>query len=287
MPRARAASRQTLTLARNLTLREIRSEYNRTALGRLWSLLNPLATIAIFSLVFGLLFRAEPHVGEHSGLHSYALWVACGIIPWAFTSNAISAGMGSLLANSGLLTKVWFPRWVLVASAVAAKCVTFAIELAVVLVIMAIAGFQNALWLLPGIPGLIGVALLNAIFVLGIALVLSVAVVYFRDVQHLWAVWNQIWFYGTGVVFGTELVVQAQRQLTAEGWSLFGMPLPLLTLFELNPAHQFLEAYRSVLYDFALPSWSTWAQMLAWAAAMLLIGVLVFRRYSGRVVEEL
>ena len=152
---------------------------------------------------------------------------------------------------------------------------------------MAIAGFQNALWLLPGIPGLIGVALLNAIFVLGIALVLSVAVVYFRDVQHLWAVWNQIWFYGTGVVFGTELVVQAQRQLTAEGWSLFGMPLPLLTLFELNPAHQFLEAYRSVLYDFALPSWSTWAQMLAWAAAMLLIGVLVFRRYSGRVVEEL
>lgn len=275
----RLAARPALGLLVNLTLREIRSEYNRTALGRVWSLLNPLATIAIFAIIFGLLFRAEPHVGTNSGLHSYALWVACGIIPWTFVSGAISAGMGSLLANAGLLTKVWFPRWVLVASTVASKTSTHLIELAVLAIVMAVFGGWKVLLLL---PVLVVIAAITACFVLGVALLLAVTVVYFRDLQHLWAVFNQIWFYGTGVVFGTELVVQAEEQLRAAGWSV-----PVLAIFQANPAHQFLEAYRAVLYDFALPEWGTWLQIVLWAAGALAAGWLVFRRFSGRVVEEL
>lgn len=273
------ATRPTLGLLVNLTLREIRSEYNRTALGRLWSLLNPLATIAIFAIIFGLLFRAEPRVGTNSGLHSYALWVACGIIPWTFISGGIMAGMSSLLANAGLLTKVWFPRWVLVGSTVASKTSTHLIELAVLTAVMGIFGGWRVLLF---IPVLAVIALITAAFVLGMALMLSVTLVYFRDLEHLWAVFNQIWFYGTGVVFGVELVAQAEEQLRASGWSV-----PMLAIFQANPAHQFLEAYRSVLYDFALPSWGTWVQIVLWAAGMLLAGWLVFRRFSGRVVEEL
>lgn len=281
---SRFARRPTLGLAWNLTLREIRSQYNRTALGRVWSLLNPLATIAIFAIIFGLLFKAEPHVGTNSGLHSYALWVACGIIPWTFISGGIMKGMSSLLANAGLLTKVWFPRWVLPGSSVASSTATFLTELGVLTIIMACFGGWKVLLY---IPVLLVLVVITAAFVLGLSLLLSVCLVYFRDLEHLWAVFNQVWFYGTGVVFASELVVEAQKQLDADGVNLFGMHLPLVELFNLNPAHQYLEAYRAVLYDFALPGWDVWLQIILWSIGSLAVGWLAFRRLSGRIVEEL
>ncbi|PPF36491.1 ABC transporter permease [Pseudoclavibacter sp. RFBJ3] len=268
----------------NLTLREIRSQYNRTALGRIWSLVNPLAQIAIFSVVFGLLFVAEPHVGTNSGLQNYALWVACGIIPWTFISGGIMGAMSALMANIGLLTKVYFPRHVLVTSSVLSLTTTFAIELLVLALLMGIAGGPK---LLIVVLLLIPIVALTAMFVLGIGLMLSVAVVYFRDVQYLWTIFNQVWFYASGVVFPASLVQQAQDKLTTDGWNIFGQPVPLMAVFELNPAHQFLEAYRSVLYDFAVPSVGTWLTITAWAAIMLLAGIFVFRAKQNRIVEEL
>lgn len=268
----------------NLTLREIRSQYNRTALGRIWSLVNPLAQIAIFSVVFGLLFTASPDPGTNSGLQNYALWVACGIIPWTFISGGVMGAMGALMANIGLLTKVYFPRHVLVTSSVFALTSTFAIELLVVAAIMGIAGGPKILiYVLLLIP----IVALTAMFVLGLGLMLSVAVVYFRDVQYLWTIFNQVWFYASGVVFPASLVQKAQDDLTEKGWNLLGQPIPLMTIFELNPAHQFLEAYRSVLYDFAVPSLGTWLTITAWAAVMLVAGILVFRAKQNRIVEEL
>src|SRR5487761_2364454 len=80
----------TLNLLVNLTLREIKGQYKKTVLGRMWSLLNPLANIAVYSMVFGILVRAAPPMGTNSGLKSYALWVACGIIPWGFMATGTS-----------------------------------------------------------------------------------------------------------------------------------------------------------------------------------------------------
>lgn len=281
----------TLGLLWNLTLREIRSQYKRTALGRLWSLLNPLATIAIFSIIFGFLFQAPPPEGENSGLHVYALWIACGIIPWTFISGSVQAAMSSLTSNSGLLTKVYFPRHVLVTSTVMSLVATFMVELLVVMIIMIIASMMvigaSGLMVLIYIPVLIGVLILTACFVLGIGFVLSVGVVYFRDIQHLWGIINQAWFYASGVVFPIAMVESAQNLLVQQGITFFGTPIPLVTLFKLNPAYHFLEAYRAVLYDFTLPGLDTWLIMLGWAAGALLIGVLVFRRFQGRIVEEL
>lgn len=285
------ARRPTLNLVVNLTLREVRSQYKRTTLGRLWSLLNPLATIAIFSIIFGLLFRMQPHTGEHSGIQAYALWVACGLIPWTFISGGIQAAMASLTSNAGLLTKVWFPRHVLVTSSVMSLVATFSIELLVLLVIMLVASVVaigvGGLVVLAYLPVLLLVVALTAAFVLGIGLVLSVAVVYFRDIQHLWGIVTQAWFYASGVVFTFDLVEQADASLAESGVSVFGAPIPLVEIFRLNPAYHFLEAYRAVLYDFTFPDLTTWLVMIGWSAAVLVIGALVFRRFQGRIVEEL
>jgi ABC-2 type transport system permease protein len=266
-PSPRAAERDiTFNLLKNLTLREIRAEYKRTALGRVWSLINPLAQIAVYSLVFGLILRVQVAPGENSGIEFFPAWIGVGVIVWGFISGSISAGMGSLMSNAGLLTKVYFPRWVLVVSTVLAKASTFATEL--VLLYAAL---------------LIPLLVLTCIFALGIALLLSVASVYFRDLQHLWTILAQVWMYASGVMFSVDIVRGAERALEEEN----GISLPLVTLFELNPAERFLTAYRDVLYDFTVPGWDVWLQLVAWSAISLIIGSLVFRRLARNIVEEI
>lgn len=280
-PSPRGAERDiTLNLLKNLTLREIRAEYKRTALGRVWSLINPLAQIAVYSVVFGLVLRVTVAPGENSGIEFFPAWIGVGVIVWGFISGSISAGMGSLMTNAGLLTKVYFPRWVLVVSTVLAKASTFATELLVLLVIMIVIG-GPAVLLYAAL--LIPLLLLTCVFVLGIAMLLSVASVYFRDLQHLWTILAQVWMYASGVMFSVDVVRNAEQQLEAES----GLSLPLVTLFELNPAERFLSAYRDVLYDFQVPSLDVWLQLAAWSALSLLVGSLVFRRMARNIVEEI
>jgi ABC-2 type transport system permease protein len=265
---------RTLNLLINLTLREIKGQYKKTTLGRLWSLLNPLANIAVYSLVFGILVRAAPPVGTNSGLKSFALWVACGIIPWGFLSTGTLVGRGSLSDNSGLLTKVYFPRFVLPTSTILALATTFLTELLALAIFMGFAGGPRVLWRLPVI---IPIVILNTAFVLGLSLVLSIAMVYFGDIQHIWGIFLQLWLYASGIVLPLSYVQVAQDKYH----------LPLVFIFQLNPAYQFVEAYRNVMYDFDVPSLTRWLAMLAWAVGALGIGALVFRKFSARIVEEL
>lgn len=276
--------RNTLNLVVNLTRREVASQYKRTALGRVWSLITPLATIAVFSVIFGLVFRGSVEPGLNSGLNSFALWIGIGVICWGFISSGCSAGMHAFTSNAGLLTKVYFPRFSLVISLVASMAFNFATELLVLTIIMAIFGGPTVLLY---IPVLLLLLVLTAIFVGGLALLLSVANVYFRDMQHLWNIVNQVWMYASGVVFPISMLASVQERAFAAGYSWGGEPLPLLTLFRLNPAEQFLEAYRSVLYDFAMPPGDVWLSIIAWSVVSLAAGVLVYRRHAARIVEEL
>src|SRR5688572_11231248 len=159
----------------NLTLRELRGKYKRSALGWGWSMLNPLAQMAIFSLVFGYVLNVDPPVGDPSGLHVFAFFLLCGLLPWTFLANGLTAGMGSLLANANLVKRVWFPRQILVASTVASFAVSFLIEMGVLTVVLLIAGNMVLPWLVP----VVIVVMVQAAFVLGLALALSVWSVYF------------------------------------------------------------------------------------------------------------
>jgi len=265
----------TLNLLVNLTLREIKGQYKKTVLGRLWSLLNPLANIAVYALVFGILVRAIPPVGTNSGLHSFALWIACGIIPWGFLSTGTSLGRGALVDNAGLLTKVFFPRFVLPTSTILALASTFLTELAALALFMGLAGGGPRVLL--RLPVLIPIVILNTAFVLGVSLVLSVGMVYFGDIQHIWGIFLQLWLYASGIVLPLSYVQVAQDHYH----------FPFVLIFQLNPGFQFVEAYRNVLYDFAVPSLTRWLLLLLWAVVALGVGALVFRKFSARIVEEL
>jgi ABC-type polysaccharide/polyol phosphate export permease len=264
----------TQDLAINLTLRELRGRYKRSVLGWTWSLLNPLATVAIYSLVFGFFLKVEPPTGDPSGLHSFALFLLCALVPWTFFQNGLNMGLGSLLANGNLIKKVYFPRELLVASTIGSLVVTMLIELGVLGVILLIVGNM----VLPWIPMVLFLVVIEAVFVFGIALALSVWNVYFRDMQHLVAILIQVLFYTCPIVYPISYVpVHAD---------VAGVEIPLLRLYMLNPLVRLFECFRDVLYDLRFPPLFDLAYVIAWAVGALLFGMWVFSRLDRRLAEE-
>lgn len=276
--------KDTLNLTLVLARREVSAQYKGTLLGRLWSMINPLATILVFTIIFGLIFRGQVPPGTNSGIDSFAVWIGIGVLAWGFFSGTIDFGMNSLENNAGLLTKVYFPRYTLIVSQTLFLTFNFIFELAVLIIVVALVGGIKVLLY---VPLLVPIVLLTAIFCTGLALQLSIASVYFRDVSHLWGIFTQIWMYASGVIFPLNMLQDVQDRLFEMGWQMGGKPLPLVTLFRINPAETFLEAYRAVLYDFTVPPVEVWIACIAWSALAILLGVLVFRRHSPRLVEEL
>jgi len=259
----------------NLTLREVRGKYKRTALGQLWSLLNPLATMVIFTIVFGQLLRVEVEPGDPSGIDVFALWLMCGLVPWTFMSNAVTTGMSALVANANLVTKVYFRREVLVAATVFSWNVTLAMELLVLAVALLLFGAMPLPWL----PLVLVLVVLLTAFALGVALMLAVANVYFRDTQHFLSIFMQFWFYATPIVYPVTLVPDTVTFL--------GVSWPVDTIYRLNPLERFVTAFRALLYDNRLPELADVMYCLGSAAVALGLGWLVFRRYEPRLAEEL
>ena len=274
----------TVQVLRSLTSRDVKGQYKRTLLGRLWSLINPLAQIAIYGVVFGVLFNARPAEGINSGMNIYGVWLGVGIIVWNFINQGIRDSMTSYITYSGLLKKVYLPRWTLPLSKVLSRTITFLSELAVLTLVCGIFGGYEVLFRLIMLVPLI---IITAAFVYGMGLILGIALVYFRDVEHFWTIATQAWFYGTGVMFPLSTVEKAQREMNEKGWNIFGMDVPLLQVFQLNPAFEILTAYRRVLYDFAWPEPERLLVILLWALGTLLVGTLLYNRFQGRIVEEL
>jgi lipopolysaccharide transport system permease protein len=262
--------RDSRDLTVNLTLRELRGRYKRSVLGWAWSLVNPLATMAVFTVVFSTFLKITPEPGDPSGLHVFALFLLCGLLPWTFFSNSMVGGMGALVGNAGLISKVWFPRSSLVVATVSAAAFSLLIELGVLLVALLIAGNM----ILPWLPVLLVILVLQAVFALGVALLLSVCNVYFRDTQHLIGILLQLWFYASPIVYPVSVVRQ-------------NVSSAVFRIYEFNPMYSFIEAYRDVLYDLRMPPASRFATMAISAAVSMIVGALVFRRLEPRMAEEL
>jgi ABC-type polysaccharide/polyol phosphate export permease len=259
-------------LFNNLTLRELRSKYKRSILGWTWSLLNPLTSLLIYAFVFGLIFGVQAPEGDPSGIDNFAMFLMCGLLPYNFLSNGLSGGMTSLIGNSNLVKKVYFPREILVAANTASWVVSFLIELAVLAVALVFFGNVIILW----IPMVLALVAVQVVFVLGLALMLSAAAVYFRDLQHLLGLVLQVWFYSAPIVYPMALV---EDQLGESGWRI--------TLYNLNPLVRFVEAFRDVMYDMRLPPLDHLAYLIGISLVSLIAGMAVFGRLEGKIAEEL
>ena len=266
-------------LLANLTLRDIRGQYKRTVLGRVWSLASPLSAMLVYTFVFLFIFNIKPAAGDPSGVNVFAIWLLCGLLPWTFFSAAISAGMGSLVGNSGLITKVYFPRVVLPISSVLTVGYNWLFEMAVLTIALLIVGA----FVLPWLPLVVLMMLILVVFATGVGLALSVANVYFRDTQYLLSIVLQIWMYLTPIVYPESLV----RDQSDKVGGLFGTNIEVMDIYSLNPMLHFVHVFRNIMYDNRWPdSADVWA-CVAWAVAAIAVGLFVFARKEKRLAEIL
>lgn len=259
----------------NLTLRELRGKFKRSALGWLWSVVNPLAMLGIYALVFGVFFEVEVPNGDPSGLRSYALFLVCGLLPWTFLTNALNGMVSSIVSNEGLVKKVYFPRWVLPAAAALSWLSSFGVELLVLGAVLLLAGNL----VLPWIPLVVLLMALQLGFALGLGLVLSATNAYFRDVQHFLSIFLNIWFYATPILYPIDL--------PPEQYELLGVSVPVRRLLEANPMTAFVDAYRDVLYHLRFPTALQWAELTLITVVTLALGSWLFARLEPRLAEEL
>jgi ABC-2 type transport system permease protein len=253
----------------NLTLRELRTKYRRSFLGWAWSMLNPLATVAIYGFVFGVLFSAQAPVGDPSGIESFALYMLCGLLPWNFFALTNNLGLGAISANAGLVRRVAFPRETLVFANVLHACVQFTIEMTLLCLVLLLFSFS----FLPWLPVVLYTAVLLALFGTGFALALSALAVFFRDMTYLWAIVLQVWFFATPVVYPPSLVED-----NAPDW--------VASLLAANPTSMFVSVFRACLYDGTAPPWDTLGVLTMVSAATLVLGWAVFLRLARRLPEE-
>ena len=257
----------------NLTLRDLRSKYKRSVLGWTWSVLNPLVAVVVYSAVFSIFLRIEPSVGDPSGLDSYAVFLLVTLLPWQFHVTSLTEANMSITANSSLITKIFFPRWVLPTSAVLARFLTLIVEMFVLLVLIALWEGHIAFQWIPVVAALM---ILQLLFTIGLALIISAANVYFRDIQHFLMVALQPWMFLTPILYPLNLVPTDKEFLGVS----------YRTLYQLNPMVSWAKAYRNVLYDLRFPSLERWLAILTATFIVLYLGFKIFNRLEPRMAEE-
>lgn len=262
-------------LLANLTLRELRSKYKRSVLGWAWSLINPVVSMGIYTVVFGVFLKARPAAGDPSGLNVFALWLLAALLPWNFLNNSLNGGVQALIGNANLIKKVYFPRELLVASSVASWFVTFLIEMGVLAAVLLVWGN----FVVPWVPAVVLIMVLQTAFVLGLALGVAVLNVYFRDIEHFLAIFLQVWFYASPIVYPMRYVDKLSRY--------HALGVSVAQVYRANPMTQFAIAYRNVFYDLRWPAATTWGYLVGWSAAALVVGWVLFRRGEARLAEEL
>lgn len=257
----------------NLTMRDVKGKYRRTVLGQLWSLINPLATMLVYTLVFSFIFRAQPREGDPSGLDIYPLWLMTGLLPWMFFTRVVNGGMSSIIGNGGLIKKVYFPRMHLPFSVAGSVGYTWLIEMGVLTIALLLVGGMP----LPWVPVALLFMVMLALFALGLAMLLAIGNVYFRDLQHFTSIALQMWMYLTPIIYPLHLVEQQAE--THGAW--------ILDVYRLNPMERFVSVFRELLYDNRWPEWDNTIACVLWTAVMFTIGFLVFKRSEKRLAELL
>jgi ABC-type polysaccharide/polyol phosphate export permease len=258
-------------LVQNLTNRQLKSQYKESLFGNLWSMINPAATIGVYSLVFGVFLKFGRNIPgvQYGDLQSFPLYLFCGIILWSTFNRVAIGAMGTFSTVGSLLKKVYFPPAAPITAHAAAQIKQTMLEGLIAMVVIAALGYWSwsfLLWPLV-IPPMI-------IFALGLGLVLTLANSYYKDVSYLMNILTMLLFYCTPILYSLERIGDAE---------VFG--IKATTLLQLNPLTHFVAASRECLYLGVAPSITRWAALWVSAVVSLVVGWAVFVKYSKDVSE--
>ena len=253
-------------LLRTLIQREIRVRYKGSALGLLWSVVYPLAMMGVYTLVFSVLWKTAGNIPH------YPLFVLAGLAVWGFFQASVQLGTGALLGNAELIKKVWFPRELVVVATVLAQTISIGVMLAILIPADLIVEPGNARTLALAIPIMAALVCLA----LGLAWLLSVANVFFRDVEHLLGVLFLPWFFLTPVLYGLQQLPAAAQHAWLIDLLRYG-----------NPVTPYVEGLRAVILQATVPGPVLLLYIFLVGPALALVGLWVVQHYDDRFAIEL
>jgi len=245
-------------LVRNLTIKEFKLRYRNSILGFIWSLLNPLAMMIILTLVFSTLLR--------SGIENFPVFLLTALLAWRFFSISTSMSLSSIIGNAPLVTKIYFPRWLLVLSSNLANLIGSSLEFAAFLPLLVFLGMK----ITPLALFLPVILILEFILITGVSLILAALNVYYRDFNQIWEITLQIGFFLCPIIYRITLI-----------------PERYIVAYSLNPMTRVIESIRRILYYSTLPTLADFIIILVSGLVLLLLGYLVFRRLEPRFAEEI
>ncbi len=243
----------------SLVKRDLRGRYKGSVFGFLWTFLNPLLQLVVYTFVFSFLLKSE--------IENYYLFLFVALIPWLFFSTAITGGSGSVLHQSGMVTKIYFPREVLPISHVTSAFINMLYSFIVVFIVIIIARVPVSPVALLYLPI---VMIVEYFLALGITMLVSAITVYFRDLEFILSIFMMAWQYLTPVMYSVDIV-----------------PEHLMKLFMLNPMTPITIAYRDILYYAKAPDLSTLLLAVGMSAVFMIIGFWAFGKLKKRFAEEM
>ncbi|MCR5742140.1 MAG: ABC transporter permease [Lachnospiraceae bacterium] len=244
-------------LIEQLVSRDFKTKYKRSVLGVFWSFLNPLLMMCVQYAVFSKLIM------RGGGIEHYAMYLLTGIVIFNGFNDCCNQSMRAVVGNSSLITKVYVPKFIYPASKVCSASVNMLLAMIPLLIVAVI----NKLW--PCLPWLlipVGLAMM-IIFTMGMGLLLSSLMVFFRDIEFLWGVMSMVWMYGTPIIYSMDLLPEILQKV-----EIF------------NPLYHYITFIRTLVIGRAWPDWQQYAWCLGFAAVMFAVGAFVFHKTEDKFI---
>lgn len=244
--------------------REFQSKYRNSLLGAAWTVLNPLAMIVVYTVIFSRVMHARlPGVDS---TFAYSIHLCAGVLPWGMFVEIVSNGQNTFVNNANLLKKLSFPRLCLPIIVVINALVNFAIVFGLFTVFLVMTGN------FPGLPyfAIIPVLTLMTLFAIGLGITLGVLNVFFRDVGQFFGIVLNFWFWLTPVVYAANILSKSAQDA-----------------LHFNPMARVIEAFQVTMVQHVWPDWSTLLYPFVLSIVLCLAGFRLFRKHAGEMVDEL
>ena len=244
--------------------REFQPKYRNSLLGAAWTVLNPLAMIIVYTVIFSQIMRAKlPGIDS---TFAYSIYLCAGVLTWGLFAEIAGRAQNTFLEHANLLKKLSFPRLCLPVTVVANALLNFAIVFGLFSVFLLISG---------NFPGLVYLALVPVLmilvaFAIGLGITLGVLNVFFRDVGQFFGIVIQFWFWLTPIVYPISILPESVR-----------------ALMSYNPMTNLIGAFQDILVTGQWPVWQGLLPVTLLAVAMCVLGMYLFRKHAGEMVDEL
>ncbi len=239
----------------NLVRRDLTVKYRRSALGWLWSMLNPLLMMLVMTAVFSYMFKME--------IDYFPVYLLCGQLVFNFFSEATNTALDSVIANSALIKKVYIPKYIFPLEKIIFSFVNTLFSFVPLIGVIIVLRAPLTFWaMLAPVP-----LLMLFVFNLGAGMILSSLVIFFRDIKHLYGVLVLALTYMTPIFYPESLLPEGMK-----------------TVIQINPLYWFVSLFRQLVWVGKAPTAQMWLLPAAWAVVLLVLGVIIFKRNQDRFI---